>query len=74
MYPPWFIILQKRSNLVCPETITGVTIYSNNGTVVNSFGAVKTNNKLDVSDVKPGIYVAAFKTEEGIISREFVKQ
>ncbi len=56
------------------EDIQGVKIYNANGTMVKQFGAVKTGYKLDVSGLKPGVYIATFICEEGTISRKFVKQ
>jgi chitodextrinase len=55
------------------ETVIAVKIYSVNGTVVKQFGAMKNGNKLDISDLKAGYYIAAFITEEGTVTRKFIK-
>jgi len=55
------------------ETVIAVKIYSVNGTVVKQFGAMKSGNKLDISDLKAGYYIAAFITEEGTVTRKFIK-
>lgn len=56
------------------ENIQAVKIYNTSGMVVKQFGAVKTGYKLDISGLKPGTYIASFITEDGIISRKFIKQ
>lgn len=56
------------------ETVKAVKIYSMNGTLVKQFGVMKSGNTLDVSDLKPGMYIAAFVTEEETITRKFVKK
>ena len=56
------------------ETVKAVKIYSMNGTIVKQFGAMKSGNTLDISDLKPGMYIAAFVTEEETITRKFVKK
>ena len=56
------------------EDIQAVKIYNVNGTMVKQFGMIKTGYKLDVSDLKPGVYIANFITEDGMISRKFIKQ
>ena len=62
-------------NVNTADIIKSAKIYSTTGAVVQQFGLVNNGQQLDVSKLKPGIYVAAFFTEEGkVITRKFVKQ
>ncbi len=56
------------------EEVETLRIYGANGAVVKQFNNVKNGSSLDVSALKPGMYIAAFTTDEGIITRMFIKK
>ncbi len=56
------------------NAVRSVKIYSVNGAMVKQFGSVKNGSGLDISGLKAGIYLAAFETEDGLVTRKFIKQ
>ncbi|MBK8608770.1 MAG: fibronectin type III domain-containing protein [Chitinophagaceae bacterium] len=56
------------------EIVKAVKMYSMNGTLVKQLGAMRSGNKIDISDLTPGVYIAAFVTEEETITRKFIKK
>ena len=56
------------------EIIIAAKIYNVNGAMVKQFGNIKNGDSLDVSNLKAGLYLVTFITEEGVITRKFIKQ
>jgi len=49
-------------------------IYSSEGKLVQSNYLFGLNQKIDVSYLENGIYIIKFETNEGMLSKKFIKQ
>ena len=56
------------------EKVSTIKIYSMDGKMVKQFGPTQNGTNLDVSQLKAGMYLATFITDDGVISRKFIKQ
>ncbi len=56
------------------QEIRSIKMFTIDGRLVKAFKGLTRSNSINVSELRPGVYILSIQTSEGIINRKFIKQ